>query len=90
MHDRPGEQEVERRSATLRDHRMQHVSQRPAPDEERERFVLVRRPEPEQPAEHPRDNGGEHAGRRGEGIDLHRSGLQADTGASVFHSRAYL
>jgi hypothetical protein len=42
--DEPRDQEVERGAAALAVHRREHVGQRVAADEERERLVLVRRP----------------------------------------------
>src|SRR5215210_7783008 len=53
MHDEPGEHEVQRRAATLRDHHVQQVAQGVAADEQRQRLVLVRRPAVEEPGEHP-------------------------------------
>ena len=44
VHDEPGDEEVERRPAPLALHRPEEVEKRLAPDEERERLVLVGRP----------------------------------------------
>jgi len=63
MRDRPREHEVQRRPTALCDHRVEDVRQGPAPDEECERLVLVRRPRAEVGAE----NGGERARGRPNG-----------------------
>ncbi len=44
MRDRPGDQEVQRRAAALLEHDLEHLVERMAADEERQRLVLVRRP----------------------------------------------
>src|SRR5205823_7355038 len=50
------EQEVERRATAPAEHDLEEVGERVAPDEERERLVLVRRPR-EEPREHERRDG---------------------------------
>ena len=44
MGDHPGDEEVERRAATLAGDVLDHPGEAVAPDEQRERLVLVRRP----------------------------------------------
>ncbi len=91
MHDQPGETEVERRSPAFCDDRAQDVAERAAPDEERERFVLVGRPGAEKPAEDPGQRRRDR-GRRGpervhfpetRGLSLQR--VKADSAASVLN-----
>ena len=62
VRDRPGEQEVQRRAAALLEHDLEHLIERVAADEERQRLVLVRRPR-EQLVE---EECGGHNGDRGD------------------------
>ncbi len=99
LDDGPGKQEMERRAASLRNHRVQHVAERTASDEEREGLVLVRRPGAQEPAEHAGNHRRHRARCNPEGVELEccdgepglfLERLQADTAASVFHSHANL
>ena len=57
--DGPGEQEVQRGAAALRDDDVDDVRKRRSADEHRERFVLVRRPRMEERDERDRDRAGD-------------------------------
>ena len=68
VHDQPRETEVERGSAAFCDDRVQHVAERAAADEERERLVLVGRPGAQKPAEDPGQRRRHRGRRRPEGV----------------------
>src|SRR6266508_1227775 len=61
MRDRPGEQKVEGCPAPLGNHRVHDVAERAAPDEERQRLDLVRRPDPLKPAAHTGERAGDES-----------------------------
>ena len=61
VHDEPGEEEVERRAAALGLNRLEQPDQRLAPDEQRQRLVLVRRPRGQACDEEDRDRSREPA-----------------------------
>jgi hypothetical protein len=90
VHDRPGEEEVQRRAAALADNGLQDVAERAAPDEESERLVLVRRPRVQEPDQDAGERAGHDRRRRPEELDVMDTRVQADTAGSVFHSRAHV
>jgi hypothetical protein len=75
VHDGPGEDEVERRTTAFRNDGVDDVRERAAADEERERLVLVRRPDSEEPAEDARKCGGDSRGASPENVDLLRAAV---------------